>query len=349
MTGAIESRAEAAKLARLLRLDGPEALAFVYGVPAEELRRYREELTDLLFDGDRLTFQRLANAARLLPARTAARVAQRALGPLICARVTGLVEPSRAADIARSFSVEFLAQLAAELDPRRAIDVITAMPHDAVCDVAVAMAADGEHVAMGRFVAHLDRAALLDCIARLGDEDLLRVAFVLEDEDRLGALLELVGSERAAALFAHAAAFGPPGQAEDLLAHLAAGGPRADPARGGSRVAGRGRSAGGRVGRPRAQARAATASVTPQRPRAACARAQAMMFALPLIVEPSGRRSTGSFSWPLSSFSRGRRPVVNSANGIPRPAITLSKSWPAARSARCARLHACGGGPPSSM
>ncbi len=34
---------------------------------------------------------------------------------------------------------------------------------------------------------------------------------------------------------------------------------------------------------------------------------------------------------------------------MPRPAITLSKSWPAARSARYARLQACGGGPPSSM
>ncbi len=74
MTGAIESRAEAAKLARLLALDDPEALAFVYDVSAEELRRYREELTDLLFDGDRPTFQRLANSARLLPARTSALV-----------------------------------------------------------------------------------------------------------------------------------------------------------------------------------------------------------------------------------------------------------------------------------
>ncbi len=220
MTGALESRAEAAKLARLLRLDTPEALAFVHDVPAGELRRYREELTDLLFDGDRVTFQRLANGARLLPARTAALVGERALGPLICARVTGLVEPSRAADIARSFSVGFLAELAAELDPRRAIDVITAMPQDTICDVAVAMAANGEHVAMGRFVAHLDRAALVDCIARLGDEDLLRVAFVLEDKDRIGALLELVGTERAVGLFAQAAALGVPEQAEDLLAHL---------------------------------------------------------------------------------------------------------------------------------
>ena len=60
----------------------------------------------------------------------------------------------------------------------------------------------------------------MECIERLGDEDLLRVAFVLDDKDRLGALLELVGTERACALFAHAAALGLPEQAEDLLAHL---------------------------------------------------------------------------------------------------------------------------------
>ncbi len=42
-----------------------------------------------------------------------------------------------------------------------------------------------------------------------------------------------------------------------------------------------------------------------------------MIAALPLTVLPSGSESTGSCSWPLISFSSGRRPFVNRPNGLP--------------------------------
>ena len=77
--------------------------------------------------------------------------------------------------------------------------------------------------------------------------------------------------------------------------------------------------------------------------------AHEMIAALPLTVLPSGSCRTGSFSWPLSSFSSGRRPFVNSPNGMPLSKTTFSKSCPDSRRARWVRLHACGGGPPSSM
>jgi hypothetical protein len=152
MSAATESRAEAAKLARLLGLDGPESLTYVHQVPASELRDYREAVTELLYDDDQALLQRTADAARLLPAHTLATIGEHALGPLICARLTGLLDPDRAVEISGHFSIDFLAQLSAELDPRRAVDVVTSMPGDRVLEIAAAMAAAGEHVAMGRFV-----------------------------------------------------------------------------------------------------------------------------------------------------------------------------------------------------
>jgi hypothetical protein len=58
------------------------------------------------------------------------------------------------------------------------------------------MAARDEHFAMGRFVAYLDDRTLEACIAELSDEDLLRIAFVLEGKERLGDVYEVVGLER---------------------------------------------------------------------------------------------------------------------------------------------------------
>jgi hypothetical protein len=220
MSAATESRAEAAKLARLLGLDGPDSLACVQRVPASELREYRNAVTDLLYEDDRSVLERMADAGRLLPAHMLAALGERALGPLVCARLTGLLPPDRAAEISRHFSVEFLAQLAAELDPRRVIDVVSSLPSERVLAIALAMTASGEHVAMGRFVAHLDDDALAACIEELADEDLLRVAFVLEDKERVDALVGLVGLERTKRMLDNADALGLEDEAHDLFDHL---------------------------------------------------------------------------------------------------------------------------------
>ena len=57
---------------------------------------------------------------------------------------------------------------------------------------------------MGRFVARLDEAALSGCVQALGDEDLLRVVFVMEGDERLTSVFEMVGAERAKRMLAAA-------------------------------------------------------------------------------------------------------------------------------------------------
>ena len=217
---ASESRAETAKLGRLLGVEDPQALAFLLPVPAPELRDYREAVTDLLYDDERELLQRAADAARLLPARTLAAIGERALGPLICARLSGLLDPPRAAEISDHFTVDFLARLAAELDPRRAVEVVSAIATDTVVAVSAAMAANGEHVAMGRFVAYLDETALSRCVEALGDEDLLRVAFVMEGDERLPSIFEMIGAERAARMLAAAHVSGLVEEAEHVVGRL---------------------------------------------------------------------------------------------------------------------------------
>ncbi len=220
MSAASESRVEAAKLARLLRLEGPDALPDTERVPAAELRAYREAVTELLYDDDHATLLRAADAAHLLPGHVLAAIGERALGPLLCARLTGLLEAHRATEISEHFSVEFLARLAAELDPRRAVGVVTSLPTERVPEIAAAMAARGEHVAMGRFVAHLQEATLAACLERLGDEDLLQISYVLEGKERLPAIFELLGVERARRVFELAGEQGLEEEALEVIGHL---------------------------------------------------------------------------------------------------------------------------------
>jgi hypothetical protein len=87
-----------------------------------------------------------------------------------------------------------------ELDPRHAPEVVAAMPPELSCGVAVAMARQGEHVAMARFVAHLERATIAACVTQLDDEDLVCVARALEESDPIETLVEIVGVSRIARL-----------------------------------------------------------------------------------------------------------------------------------------------------
>lgn len=217
-----EARAETAKLARLLGLHDPEALAFATAAGADELRRYREAVTDLLYDDGGQLARRAGDAARLLPAPVIARISTQALGPLLSARLAGLLHPRLAVQVSERVEISFLAQVAAELDPRRAVDVIAAFPAELVAEVATTMVADGEHVAMGRFVAHLDDEALAACVAVLSGEDVLRIAFVLEGKERLDDVIACLSDRRAAALPACAVEHGLQVELADLLSHLGA-------------------------------------------------------------------------------------------------------------------------------
>jgi hypothetical protein len=227
----VSSRAEILKLARLLQRD-PDTLAYLEDVPESDLRALRELATERLFSAHGAALSRLAAASKLLPTGLVATIGERAFGPLLCARVAGLLEPSRAVDVAAKLPTPFLADVAVELDPRRAHDVIGRMPAARVAEVAGELAARGEYVTLGRFVGHVTTEALNATLGRLSDEAVLRTAFVLEDKDGLDELVGLLGAERMTRLLEAATSPDLADEARDLLDHLSAEQQQAITARG---------------------------------------------------------------------------------------------------------------------
>jgi hypothetical protein len=217
-----DSRAEVVKLARLLGLNDPRELDSLLGIPAAELVEYRDRVVALLHDDDQQLLHRMAKAAPLLPTPMLATIAERALGPLICARLVELLDPDLADTIARRLSTDFLAEVAAALDPRRTAETIGLLAPDRLSEVSLAMAAQGEHVAMGRIAGHLSDTGLEACIGQLADHHLLHVAFVIERKERLAKLSEIVGMARVQRILDGAEAVGMGQEALGLLEHLSA-------------------------------------------------------------------------------------------------------------------------------
>jgi hypothetical protein len=185
------TRAEILKLARLLHRD-PEQLSYLATVPPQDLRALREQITERLFSAQERALRRLVAASRLLPVGLVANLGQGTFGPMLSARIAGLLDPDRAVDIAVRMPSEFLAEIAIELDPRRARAVIAGIPPDRISEITGELARREEYVTMGRFISHLDDDALAAALAVLDDEALSQTAFVLEDgadDDRLERLL----------------------------------------------------------------------------------------------------------------------------------------------------------------
>ena len=151
MTRRLAVRAEIIKLARLLRVD-PSELGYLDQVPEEAVRELREQVTDALFAANSAALSRLAAASKLLPIRVVATIGQRAFGPILAARITALLDPGRAVEMAETMPIAFLADIAVELDPRRASAVIARIPPAQIAAVTKELVARGEYVTMGRFV-----------------------------------------------------------------------------------------------------------------------------------------------------------------------------------------------------
>ncbi len=195
----LATRAEVMKLARMLGVE-PEHLAYLETVAAEDLRRFREQLTELFFDSDAGALRRLAGASRILPTAAIAKIAEGAFGAMLAARIAALLEPDRAADVAAKLPTGFLAEVATHLDPRRAAPVLARIPPERIAEVARELVDRGEHVTLGRFVGHLPDRSLALALREMDDLTLLRVAFVLEDLSAIDHVLGLIDEARLSSL-----------------------------------------------------------------------------------------------------------------------------------------------------
>lgn len=195
MADELAVEAEVLKLARLLQRD-PERLAYLGRVPLADLEALRERVTDTLFTDHEAVLRRLAAASRLLPVALVASLSENTFGPILSARIAGLMEPERAAQVGQRLPIRFVADIAIELDPRRASDVIARIPPDRIREVTRELARRREYVTMGRFVGHLDDDALAAAINVLSDDELVETLVVMEEPPMLDRLAKLTDPER---------------------------------------------------------------------------------------------------------------------------------------------------------
>jgi hypothetical protein len=215
------SAAEIAKLAHQLGVASAR-LAGLAGVPAEDLRTLRGQIADSLFEADKPRFAKIAALSRAVPTAVGAKLTEFAMPPLLAARTAELIEPRRAADLARRMSDGYLADVSAAMDASRAAEVVAAIPAERIATIGAELARREEWVVIGGFVAQVSAPALEAAVRVFDGEQLLRIGFVLEDKDRLDDVSQLVTDVQIDAMLSAAAKHALWTELDDLLAHLTA-------------------------------------------------------------------------------------------------------------------------------
>src|SRR5690606_6154575 len=125
---------------------------------------------------------------------------QSALGPVVAARTAATMDPEEAVKLAGTLPPKFLADLAVELDPLRAREIIAGIPQDLLLEVAALLVRRREHLTLRRFISVIAPSVAAEVVADLGARDLLRVAMLAEDDGALDAVLAEIGDGRLAEL-----------------------------------------------------------------------------------------------------------------------------------------------------
>jgi hypothetical protein len=193
----LRAHAEVMKLARLLGRD-PARLAYLERLPPDDLRLLRDGVTEALYDAHGGALGRLAAASRVLPASLTATIGQRAFGPLLSARLAGMLETNKAVEVAAKLPPPFLADVAVELDPRRASDLIAKIAPALIGQVTAELLArlpKGRSASIIRAAAHedlwLEALDLLNHLSRRQRRDMVTATLAL-DEPALQAILDTI-------------------------------------------------------------------------------------------------------------------------------------------------------------
>lgn len=195
MSAQLETHAEIVKIARLLDAE-PSEIEYLADISPESLRNMRRALLDRFYGGKDEGIQRFAKIGNLLPAKVIAQLTKEAVGPVMAARIAGLIDPKQAASVVGNLPPAFVAEIATYIDPRRVEPVIGRLPDDQLIKIAKQLIDREEYVTMGQLASFVSDEILNMAFGYASDEALLRVAFVTEDKSKLSEALKPQSDER---------------------------------------------------------------------------------------------------------------------------------------------------------
>lgn len=188
------------KLARVLDVDAADVECFAH-LDVDDLRAAHWHVVDVLGASDRRRLQGVVGASKLVPTGLAAKIGEKWFGPVLCARLVDLVEPSRAGSFAKHLSAEFMADITARTDPRGVGALTEHLEPATMQAIARVLVERDDHLTLSHFVGHLPAEVIVRILEGIDDHAaVVRIARYVDDLSHLDPIVALLGDERITAL-----------------------------------------------------------------------------------------------------------------------------------------------------
>lgn len=191
-------------MARILHCN-PEELQGLDGLDNAQLSHLRKHIDARLSLEGQTALRGLTAAGRMVPARLSAKIAEKALGPVITAEMARKLEPGRSGKVACHLSPSFMADVARYLPAEESSSLLNGLPIEILRVVTHELARRGETIVLATLVAKLPTEAIVALASELDAETLADTALLTDDPAPLAAAL----SRFAPAVLAQAARFLP--------------------------------------------------------------------------------------------------------------------------------------------
>ena len=151
------------------------------------------------------SWERAVTLSSAIPTGLAAKLSERALGPVLAARIVPVAPPETALAIGSKLPPEFLADIAQEMDPSMATETVKDMDADQIAAVTRLLAHREEHLVMADFCTAISDRALVATVDAIEEPALLRTVILIEDEGTVAQVVDALDDHRVEAV-QHAAA-----------------------------------------------------------------------------------------------------------------------------------------------
>lgn len=184
------------KLAHLLKKNRQE-LGFLENLSPTHLTHLYHFVAERLQLDPSPFWERLAKVAAFIPNFINARIAEDILGPHITANLTYHIPIKDALAISRHFSVRFMAEVAEELVPAKAKELLQAFPIEDTKKITQELLRQEKYYTMGTFVDVLPISTLLEVAKEITDEaKLLQIAVYSLNKAHLAEVLKGFNDDR---------------------------------------------------------------------------------------------------------------------------------------------------------
>lgn len=200
----MDRNTELRRLAQALH-KSPEDLAYLDALDGLSLQKIRNRFQNSLLDKFGPVFEKIAGAGKLAPDSVSATLCTKVFGPALTANMSYYTPIAKATGMAKHFDADFLADVAREQIPERAVAMLTDLPVELLKKVTLKLVEHKEYHVLGGFTDYIPEKKAVEIMQVIQNPaESLHISSFAQRKDRIGNLASMLDDEKLIELIAAA-------------------------------------------------------------------------------------------------------------------------------------------------